>query len=193
VGDLHGTPLARLAKLLGVEGLPPEDYGWTEVIDAVGGLMRLRDEMASTADLVLSRTCCVYDHGLKAPCDRRVLVQNVCEVHATMCAMCGKRLSARGVCPTCLDDLTADRAAGNLLPSGQVLLAGQRCGLCRGQPVYTTPSGSLCPTCGGGVPVEDVPEPRGPRSGAVQPAPAPLHDPPTHGPAPRRSRRAESF
>lgn len=117
MGDLRGTPLLRLAGLLDIEGQPPEDFGWTEVIDGVRELVRMRDDLQATADLVMARTCCVYDHGLKAPCRQRIVVQNVCEAHATMCAMCGKRPSARGVCPTCLDELVAERAAGSAAPA----------------------------------------------------------------------------
>lgn len=112
MGDLRGTPLGRLATLLGIEGQPPEDFGWSEVIDGVEALVALRDELSASLERAQARSCCVYDHERRAPCGEKVAIQQVCERHATMCAMCGKRLSARGVCPTCLDELAAERAAG---------------------------------------------------------------------------------
>lgn len=105
------------------------------------------------------------------PCPNKPEFQGVCRAHAVMCRMCGKNLSARGVCSVCCSTLAEERLSerGKGAPSaqaprsapspGQVLLRGQVCGACRGQPVYRTPSGTLCPTCGGGVPVEDAPTP----------------------------------
>jgi len=148
VGDLHGTPLARLAKLLGVEGLPPEDYGWTEVIEAVQRMVDDQSAILQVTEDARRRPCAVYDHALGGPCPHKPKVQGVCEGHAVMCAMCGKGLSVQGICPACLKVLAKEQTpTTGPLPS-------------LGQPILPLDASELAPT---------------------------------PGPAPRRSRRAESF
>lgn len=164
MGELK-PPLQRLALLLGVPGEPIQDYGWTDVVQAVQDLLTDRAAIQRVVDEAADRTCAAYDHALGGPCPAKPKVQGVCAHHAVMCSMCGRGLSVRGICPGCLKVLAAEAREGaqreaSGLPRGQVLLGGQRCGECKGQPVYQTPSGSLCPKCGGGVDVEDVPAPK---------------------------------
>lgn len=56
-------------------------------------------------------TCCAYDYTARGPCSNPGPVQGVCLVHAVMCAMCGTRLSARGVCEACALVLAGERLA----------------------------------------------------------------------------------
>lgn len=66
-------------------------------------------------------TCCAYDYLARGPCDRPATFQGVCQGHAVMCAMCGTRLSARGVCEACAVVLAGEwLAAHPPTPPGQV-------------------------------------------------------------------------
>jgi hypothetical protein len=109
VGD--GAPLNRLARILGIEGEPIADYGWTEVIEAVENLDALGEAFHKLADEAATRTCMVYDHAVGGPCRSKPLVQGVCEDHAVICSMCGKELSAREICPGCVKVLAAEARA----------------------------------------------------------------------------------
>lgn len=99
-----GSPLQKLGDLLKLEGEPITDYSWSDVIEAVENMGAIYDAFhAATA-----QPCNVYDQGRFGPCPNRPHVQGVCTDHAVMCSMCGKNLSARGVCPACLDVLAAE-------------------------------------------------------------------------------------
>lgn len=99
-------PLQRLAEILYIPGEPITDYSWSDVVEAVTNLVALGDEFHKDR----ARLCAAYDHTRPGPCPNRPHVQGVCADHAVMCAMCGKNLSGRGVCPSCLDELAAETA-----------------------------------------------------------------------------------
>lgn len=101
-------PLQRLAEILDIPGEPITDYSWSDVIEAVKNLMALGDEFHRIMDKARARPCAAYDHTRPGPCPNRPHVQGACADHAVMCAMCGKNLSGRGVCPSCLDELAAE-------------------------------------------------------------------------------------
>lgn len=115
MGD--GAPLNRLARILGIEGEPITDYGWTEVIDAVENLAALGDVCHKLADEAAARTCMVYDHAVGGPCRSKPLVQGVCEDHAVICSMCGKELSAREICPGCVKVLAVEARVATSTPA----------------------------------------------------------------------------
>lgn len=124
MGD--GAPLNRLARILGIEGEPITDYGWTEVIDAVENLAALGEAFHKLAGEAATRTCMVYDHVRGGPCRSKPLVQGVCEDHAVMCSMCGKGLSAGGICPGCMKVLAAETSTPVPAPAPPVAAPAAR-------------------------------------------------------------------
>lgn len=111
MGELK-PPLQRLALLLGVPGEPIQDYGWTDVVQAVQDLLTDRAAIQRVVDEAADRTCAAYDHALGGPCPAKPKVQGVCAHHAVMCSMCGRGLSVRGICPGCLKVLAAEAREG---------------------------------------------------------------------------------
>lgn len=110
MGDQRPPPLQRLAALLNIPGEPITDYSWSDVVEAVENLLAAENAIRKVLDEVKSRPCHVYDHVQGTPCASRTHVQGVCRDHAIMCAMCGKELSARGICPACVRVLASERA-----------------------------------------------------------------------------------
>lgn len=111
MGELK-PPLQRLALLLGVPGEPIQDYGWTDVVQAVQDLLTDRTAIQRVVDEAADRTCAAYDHALGGPCPAKPKVQGVCAHHAVMCSMCGRGLSVRGICPGCLKVLATEAREG---------------------------------------------------------------------------------
>lgn len=111
MGELK-PPIQRLALLLGVPGEPIQDYGWTDVVQAVQDLLTDRAAIQRVVDEAADRTCAAYDHALGGPCPAKPKVQGVCAHHAVMCSMCGRGLSVRGICPGCLKVLAAEAREG---------------------------------------------------------------------------------
>ncbi len=99
-----GSPLQKLGDLLKLGGEPITDYSWSDVIEAVENMGAIYDAFHA----MTGQPCNVYDHARSGPCPNRQRVQGACTDHAVMCSMCGKNLSARGVCPACLDVLAAE-------------------------------------------------------------------------------------
>lgn len=111
MGELK-PPLQRLALLLGIPGESIQDYGWTEVVQAVQDLLADRAAIQKVVEEAVNRTCAAYDRALGGPCPAKPKVQGVCADHAVMCSMCGQGLSVRGICPACLKVLAAEAREG---------------------------------------------------------------------------------
>lgn len=152
MGELK-PPLQRLALLLGVPGEPIQDYGWTDVVQAVQDLLTDRAAIQRVVDEAADRTCAAYDHALGGPCPAKPKVQGVCAHHAVMCSMCGRGLSVRGICPGCLKVLAAEAREG-----------AQR------EPAPAPPVTLQAPTVDRPAPVDLTVNPSAPkrRSGAVE-------------------------
>lgn len=105
--------------------------------------------------------CFVYSKDTDRPCFQPAVVQGVCQDHAVLCRVCKEDTSARGVCENCMSGALREK-----MELEQLLTPGKACAVCEQAPVYLTPSGTLCPRCGGGVDLIDVSaEPPAPPAG----------------------------
>lgn len=121
MGELK-PPLQRLAALLDIQGDPIRDYGWTDVCEAVHNLVEAERAIRKVVEEAADRTCAAYDHAQGGPCPSKPKVQGVCAQHAVMCSMCGKGLSARGICPGCLKVLAVESREATPREPAPVLL-----------------------------------------------------------------------